>query len=362
MKKTSLSLKVKKNWGYDMRILCVGDVHLKETNKELVIQLLDKIAEWVVSKQIEKVIFLGDVYNQRSVVRTGQQRVLVQGMAKILRGGCSVDIVVGNHDYDSLETTDTHSLDVLIWLFKQNSLRVYNQFTQVDDFVFIPYTKNIGGLCELLKNCSAKFAFCHIPVSGFWLTPFHKETKGALPDWFRSFNRVYVGHFHVKQTEGKFVYPGSTFVNSFAEAGMRPSLVIADTETGHEECLDLKNEIPELGLYIVEKIDGVSKFDMTVDVDKYVGNSVRFIITGDTLDDCKLVKEKIASQLRDTVLVQYQYKTLKMTQERMPESMSIEDMFLRYVDSKLFANADPRLKQGMKDVGLKYIESVYADI
>ena len=340
-----------------MRSLIVGDIHIKENNIGLVDLAFSGILNYVEVNKIKNVKFLGDIYNQRALIRTSHQRLLVKTVARLVKLGCCVDIVVGNHDFDSLDSRDTHSLDVLDWLFS-DSVNIYADNTFKDGVMYLPYSTDFDGIKAFIDkhHKDTKCVYCHLPISGFHLTPFHKEKNGIPPTWFKGLPRVFAGHFHMKQTMNVIVYPGSLLINTYAEAGMRSILIDYDMDTNKIIEIDLKTIVPSIPLYHVVMVDGMTK-NVSYGLIDLDNDYVKFVIVADIIEDCRKKHDELLIELKDkTGKFQFQYKTSKMEEERIPEHISVEAMFLQYVKEK-YKDDEVLTKRG-----LEYIRESHAQI
>ena len=341
----------------------ISDMHIKESNGKLAQQLFAALIPLKEKYKIENVVLLGDVYNQRAIIRTELQRILVKGIAQLVQAGLTIDVVVGNHDYDSLDNMKHHSLEVLSWLFSEK-VNVYSQNTLVGSDLFLPYSTDLEAIRTILvENKSVvKNVFCHLPITEFMFTATHKESKGALPEWFSHVQRVFAGHFHLQQTKDNIIYPGAVFVNSFAESDIVPHIIIYDNELDTVEYISVADLIVDLPMYHSIKIDSM---DFKLPNQQSESHRYRFIVHMPTLEECKVIKDTVTAQWGESARFQFQYKTEKLERERIPEHLSVEDMFMNYIDNfykeelKDHFNLDDTQKKGLKDLGLQYIKEHY---
>lgn len=335
-----------------MREIIIGDVHLRDDIKQYFEILCDRLAERVKAECIDRVVFLGDIYNQRALIRTDHQRLLIRCFAKLIKNGATIHVVVGNHDYDSLGDGRLHSLEVIGLLFGDR-VKIFHRNTRFEDRLYVPYSSDLESIKKFLdENAGADDAFCHVSVSGFYLTPVYKETNGVAPDWFKVKRHVFVGHLHMKQISGNIIYPGAVFVNSFAEADITP--IVLQYENGAITELSVPDFVPELPLYYIKTLKD-DNFDLSQwNID---GNCYRFNICRSTTEECKMVKQRIMQETSSLKCrLQFHYITEKMTKERIQEDISIQDMFISYLDHPEYKDK----KELLQKIGLEYIERLYA--
>lgn len=342
-----------------MTKIVVGDVHLKSNNIELVRKFFLSLSNFIRDNEIKDVRFLGDLYNQRAVIRTDLQRVLIKGMASLVKYA-KVHIIVGNHDYDSLDSKDTHSLEVLPWLFG-DKVSVYNKIKFVDGDLFVPYVDEYNQIYQELIDHKGEIrdVYCHVPINGFMLTPFHKETNGVPPDWFKGINgRVYAGHFHGQQSSENIIYPGSLFVNSFAEAGMMPAILVCSDKVDTVTIDKFVDGVPLYYVFNVKNMDEIGR-DIKNIPDGVIAN-IKFIIHADTVEQCNELQKETSEKVKDKPFdVQFQYKTKEVKIERMSENLTTEEMFKKYIMEH--DKSEEPMKESLINRGLKYLKEVELD-
>lgn len=341
--------------------LLIGDLHIKESNIDLIDKFFQTLHGYLENNKIDQIVFLGDIYNQRAIIRTEHQRLLIRWLGKLRdRVSHGIDIVVGNHDMDSLEATEKHSLDVLPKIY--DNIRVHSSHTMRDRELYLPYTKDFEGVKSVLKKFgdSINYVYCHLPINGFNMSPTVVEDNGVDVEAFTGVkHNVFAGHFHAPQQKGKVVYPGSVLINSFAESGMNPKLILLDTVNHKFDCLDLKMMAPWLPLFHTVII----KKDQPFDLDSIQYNLVdnyRFVLHFDTYAEAHKMGENIRKNAPQGTHIQLQYKLSgKIGDVTIPERLTAAEAFQSYV-SKMYT--DSPLKSEILECGLRLIKDNDANL
>ena len=342
-----------------MKRAILGDIHSKSANKDLTAEFFDSFAKYCKENQITSLCLLGDVYNQRAVVRSELQRMLVKAFSKLLAAGVkTIDIVVGNHDLDSLDVTD-HSLDVFEWIYPKY-IKVHTDATIVGDEMFIPYTRDYEKIQKTLEECEGKTVYCHLPITGFMLAPRLMEKNGVPLQWFSKAKKVYAGHFHAQQQKDNVVFPGSIFVNTYSEAGMDPHFLVIDD--GVMSIERVKSLCPTVPRYYIHEVDPTWDYS-GVDWDN---NYHKFIISANILQDCVDFKNELVIVAKENAprSLQFQYLTECIQEGKINENATLEEIFCNFIDEdgikKNFMKRSE--KEVVKTFGLKYMRDIDAPV
>jgi hypothetical protein len=324
----------------------IGDIHLKSSNKDLIDKFFTKFVPYCIDNDIKRAIFLGDLYNQRSLIRTDLQTLLASHFAALVKSGVDLELVVGNHDLDSLDSKE-NSLEVFGWLFPKH-VRVHSSPTIEEKEIFLPYVHNLASVHVSLGSLNRHTVFCHLPITGFLLAPRMPELSGVPVSWLLNAEKVYAGHFHLRQVKDNIFYIGSLLVNTFAESGMNPCFAVDGN------LVEVRSLVPEVPLYFTTEVDG--SFDIkSVDWDN---NYHKFIIHMPTLQECTEFKDKLMEEARSHKphSIQFQYVIDKLESGRISENLTPKEMFLQYIDNHLCIKVKKEDAECVKKKGLEYME------
>jgi DNA repair exonuclease SbcCD nuclease subunit len=210
------------------RFLLIGDIHYGfKSNQSRYLDVTDDVmnraAEVAKEKDVDKVIFLGDYFDNRNTINV---KTLIRGVRTLKKVAETVPVILipGNHDYYYRITKDYLSLEAL-GLIDEN-IKVVNEMTAMEadgvTLLLVPWLMpDDVPKFQRVAN-SGKFQIClgHFEIVGFELNVqgfvnqagFHKEELSQ-------FRKVYTGHFHKRQTKDNITYIGSPYEIDFGEAG-----------------------------------------------------------------------------------------------------------------------------------------------
>lgn len=148
-------------------------------------------------------------------------------------------IVAGNHD--SLDKTTVASI-----LKLNNNIKVISEPTQIDDFLFVPYTNNIQSLYKNLNNIvtrQARIMFSHLTITDNVYADIHYKNLNKL---FKYANVIVNGHIHqddyVSTIYGDFYNIGSCSSLTYGDNHI-PCYSIYDLDKNKNERFNIKNSI-----------------------------------------------------------------------------------------------------------------------
>jgi DNA repair exonuclease SbcCD nuclease subunit len=202
------------------------DIHFgRRNNSELHNKDCFNFVTWVCSlvtadPSIDHVVFLGDWHELRNAVN-GLTLDYSYRAARLLNDlGLPIFFIVGNHDLyfrnnrNVFTTTPFESL---------SNFRIIDKITVVEEmgekggvvspFLFEPEFP------QLLEYRDYPVLFGHFEFKGFVITG-DTVTKDHGPDHtlFKSFARIFSGHYHKRQLQDNVAYIGSTFPMDFSDA------------------------------------------------------------------------------------------------------------------------------------------------
>ena len=111
--------------------LVIGDVHLKQNNLDVAEQLFKLIDESLLKHYPDKLVFLGDIYDTKAIIRSEAQNFLIEKLLAIQSKypKMPIIIIVGNHDLEHLATNENalRPLDLI------QNVKVVDRFLVEDD-------------------------------------------------------------------------------------------------------------------------------------------------------------------------------------------------------------------------------------
>jgi len=285
------------------KLLCLGDFHLRpnlgysdlieDGRRQEKQQILDFIIKQ--SKDVEKIVILGDMLNSKqnasSVIKEAIEFLEKFGTKEIF-------ILLGNHEI--ISSSENSAISFLKEI-KGKNWHIIESIQKIGEYVFAPYLNNImlgtetnsdgaKKAIELLE--SDKMLFCHQALSSTSIngsnTDFFNEVVLPKKELGKHFEKIFAGHVHQHNKDGKFLVASSIFMNEVNETEKYIYKIDEDT-------LDIE-EIPLPGRQILSIENPTSS-----DIKKLKPNSiVKAIITDKNfkpqIDD---LKEQLEKQLTD---------------------------------------------------------------
>lgn len=222
-----------------MRRLLFSDLHLKvdrlEEQKEVLIDII-KIAK---KEKINKMIFLGDLFDDRRNVNLKELLLFVWFSKRLSKEDIDLEAIPGNHD-----KPDNDSIRSYLSIFenKYNNVNIFQIPTIVEDRLFIPFLPE-DKFFEHLNNEDIKknkhkvrFIFMHNTFNGSLANSGRKMSSSIDMHNFKDFKnleRIFIGHYHNRQKlyDKKVLYIGNPMQLNFGEE-VEKGITILDDETG----------------------------------------------------------------------------------------------------------------------------------
>jgi DNA repair exonuclease SbcCD nuclease subunit len=203
-----------------MKVLFVGDVHVKLTNLQQIEKLEREIMEKFREKknEISFVVVAGDVLDDHEKILTPLLN-RAYGLIKTIRKIAPVYVLVGNHDYINNQQflTDCH------WM---NGMKEWKDVCIVDHpivikkfnkkFAFVPYVPNGKFFKALEKIPSWKSVECIFAHQEMKHCKMGVKISEDGDEWNDDYPMLISGHIHERQRIGtKVLYPGSVINHAF---------------------------------------------------------------------------------------------------------------------------------------------------
>lgn len=267
----------------NMKILFIGDPHIKTDNNEEVSILLLELQKKCELHHFDRIIIGGDLMHYH-------ERIFTQALNKTLEFVVTlskyapVDIIVGNHDMINNQQflSSHHWMHVLSHL--ENVFVIDKPVCRkIDDFTFLicPYVFP-GRFIEALETECKEWKTMNVIFA-------HQEFKGCKmgaiiskdgDEWKDDNPLVISGHIHDNQRIGKNIYyPGTPLQHAFGDMDKR--IVCYIDENGL--CTDLPLDVP------IKKIINSEIKDLK-DIKVKSNESIKLKLKG-TAEECKLFKQ-----------------------------------------------------------------------
>lgn len=196
-----------------MKILRVGDPHIRPANIEEAEALMHFIKHLVITLKIDRLELLGDLFHTHSIIRL-EVLEFWNGWLQVFSDIVETVILVGNHDQSGDYRSTFHALRV----FK--NMMAHRPFLKIVDvpvvygvYGYMPYIHDIKEFvtqAKSLKEQGANILVCHATFYGSQFDNGFYAPEGINPDDI-PFDQIISGHIHKEQmfANGKVDYPGT---------------------------------------------------------------------------------------------------------------------------------------------------------
>ena len=176
--------------------------------------------KWATSKAKEEgcetAMFLGDWHNNRANISILTLNYSLQALEHLNANFDTVYFIPGNHDLYYRDKRDVQSVE---WAKHLPNVHICNDWFNSGDVVIAPWLVANDHKC--IPKLKGKYMFGHFELPGYMMNamvemPDHGDVKG---EDFQSFEHVFTGHFHKRQTKNNITYIGNCFPHNYSDAG-----------------------------------------------------------------------------------------------------------------------------------------------
>jgi DNA repair exonuclease SbcCD nuclease subunit len=212
-----------------VKVLAVGDVHIKLDNLLEIQKLTEEILSIIKHHQPDYLVLLGDILHTHERIHTNclnQAADLFRKCSALL----PTYVLVGNHDYIS----NSQFLTTEHWMnpFKEwPGLSIVDRVTRVGEAVLCPYVPD-GRFVEALDTLedwqSASLIFAHQTLDGVKMGPVAVE---GVEKWREDYPMLCCGHIHDRQRpQQNLYYTGTPIPHAFGEGNEKSVALFTDGE------------------------------------------------------------------------------------------------------------------------------------
>ena len=160
-------------------------------------------------------IFMGDWHHHRATVNVSTLNYTVEAIDYISKHFERFFFIAGNHDLYYREKRDLTSIP---FIRNQKNVILVNDIYTEGDVSLVPWL--VGEEWTSMKRLQSRYVFGH-----FELPNFKMNANVAMPDHgglngghFPNQEKVFSGHFHMRQHSGNVSYIGNAFPHNYADA------------------------------------------------------------------------------------------------------------------------------------------------
>ena len=224
-----------------MKVLLITDQHfgVRNDNKHFIEKYRKFYSKIVIpflkASGIKTILCLGDTFDRRKYVNfMSLEAAKEMWFDPIKELGCKMTALVGNHDIYYKNTLRINSPDELLGgydidVITEPTTRSYDG----TDILFLPWIcdENYDRTLRSITESTAPVCMGHLELNGFEAHPGHVMDKGTDMTIFKSFKKVFSGHYHTKSNKDNCYYLGNPYQLYWNDYGQKRGFHVFDTET-----------------------------------------------------------------------------------------------------------------------------------
>lgn len=282
------------------KIALLSDVHFgcrgnSETYLEIIRKLFTETLVNVIDTQkIDDVRILGDLFDCRNNINVRTMFVALEIFKwfKENRPNVMFKILLGNHDIYYKNRIDVNSI---VGLRQFGNIEIIDKVTTevINGKSIISFPWLVHGSTEYsqfmgIANGDKKYDLCfgHFEVRGFEISKGVYDTENLEIGLFKNFNKVFTGHYHLRNTLENVTYLGCPFQQTWSDYGDSKGISIWDVDT-NEHTFIKNDKSPE---FVKIYVDDIQNKNLTV-LKKIKGNHIKFMIDK-KVDESWLIKAR----------------------------------------------------------------------
>ena len=264
-----------------MKVALITDTHFGARNDNQVIQehinqfFGEVFFPYLDEHNIKTVIHLGDLMDKRKTVSYLTLNNLQNNfMNRLHDSSIETHILVGNHDSYYKNTLKLNSVAELYG--KSSLIHVYETAKTISidglSIFLLPWLcpDNDHESYVAMDKTDAKIAMGHLELSGYLMFKGMRSDHGLERTDFAKFDKVFSGHFHLKNDDGHVYYLGTPYEMMWSDYNTDRGVHIFDTETQELEVIPNPNVLFHKIYY---------KEEMEIDYNAYGNKFVRLVVS-----------------------------------------------------------------------------------
>lgn len=209
-----------------MKVLRIGDPHVKFNNIEDCEKLMQFILDMIVKYQPDRVEILGDLFHTHYVIRL-EVLAFWDAWLDVLSNACDLYVLEGNHDQYGDADASMGAIRVFK-RFQRKTLHIIDTPQLHGIYGYMPYVHDKAKFVAMandLADKGAKVLVCHQTFDGATF-----ENGMYAPDGINlseiKYDVVISGHIHTYQGFGSLVYPGTMKWDTASDANKEKGIWI----------------------------------------------------------------------------------------------------------------------------------------
>jgi DNA repair exonuclease SbcCD nuclease subunit len=331
-----------------MRILFIGDPHIRPDNIQEIDQLEKTLDEVLKDNTIDFIVVGGDILHTHERLHTIAMNRAID-FIKHLSDSHRVYCLVGNHDLINNQQFMSRN-HWMAHLHLNDNVTIVQSAIRVEDVVMVPYVWP-GRFVEAMEVSgvtdwrSASCIFAHQEFKGCKMGAIVSEIGD---EWKDDWPFVVSGHIHDNQRPQKNIYyPGTPIQHSFGDVGKNVVAIVtvedgsADVEEVYTGCSSKKTVATTL-----EKIEDL-------DLAKYDGSQVRVTIAGDATN-LKVFQKSTKFKELQKAGVKIALRPVAVQMEEVREVVEENSDFLEILKSLVDAESGEQIRRDFRTLILGY--------
>ena len=208
-----------------MKILRVGDPHIKVSNLKDAESLMDFVIETAQKEKVETIEFLGDLFHTHAIMRVEVVDFWQRVFNKIEFAGIECRVLVGNHDQPGSKEKEQIMNALNIFVPEDggvDSLRtIINEPMVINNIAYIPYMSDeeafLRASLTLFDQGATKLLVAHQTFTGATYENGFYAEDGIDPAFVNQ-EAIISGHIHKQQLIGKCWYQGTPKWDTMSDA------------------------------------------------------------------------------------------------------------------------------------------------
>src|ERR1035437_2986431 len=220
-----------------MRVLFIGDPHLKINRFDLATKFLSWLNELIVKEKPDLVVNLGDTFDTHAVLRSEVLNEFMKHVYYVIGLKIPYVYLLGNHDMYKPNDSKYHAL--LPFKGKIDNFHIIDKTQDFMGMTFVPYQPDQANF----PRETLSVVVAHQTFIGADYGPIRTK-EGVDPGCLRTCEMVISGHIHHRQrlvgSEGRceILYVGSPFSQSAADVDQVKGISIIDVATFAETFIE----------------------------------------------------------------------------------------------------------------------------
>ena len=217
-----------------MKLLVFGDLHIGKKLSHVYFldldrKVIDSICEEVKKSRIDKIIFLGDFFHNRSESTPRAMGVAREVLDKLNNLGIPIIMIIGNHDTYYNNKKDCNYYRIFNGLF--SNIHFIENITQTAECLYVPWMQTPEEE-EKYKQLSKdyKWIFGHFEFKGAEISDYYKTSTGIENENPLAF--IFSGHIHQRSQQDRLHYIGCPYPQTWNGKNRKDyGYVLIDTDT-----------------------------------------------------------------------------------------------------------------------------------